>query len=707
MSLWTELKRRNIFRVAAAYVVIGWLSLQVADIILGMVGAPDWVGKSLIALLILGFVPVLALAWVFEVGPEGIRVDDGSVRRDGGPQARRLDVITLGAVILVMVLMVWQHLSPALLETPDPERGTAARPTEIEEAETQTRPSVESMSEWDAPPGSIAVLPFTNRSPDPDTGYFVDGVHDDLLTELSRNPELTVISRTSVMEYRDTTKNLREIGEELGVAHVLEGAVQRAGERVRINAQLIDAETDAHLWAETFDRELTPENIFDIQTEIAGAIAQALGRALGAEASSPNGAAAMTSSPEAFDAYLRGRSRGELVNETIIRDRIELYREALEHDPEFALAMGELGREYTNLYWYVTRRDEDRKRGGDWIDRALALEPGNPTLQMARAEHLYRADLDYEGALAALDIAEEGLPGDARIFRLRAYVERRAGRPEATLEALQTAILLDPRSVEVLQTIIETHWLLGDIEAARDWNDRMLAIPDTPRSVVMTLPYAEMALRGDIELAMAAMRGLPRDTVVGAGFFTLADLFLYPYFARDFTLAADALDELEGDRTFVEDQFHISPLSLFRAQLARASGNRERQRRMAARALETLDGIIEDHPTDYRAWSQRAQALALLGRGEAAIASANRALGQTVPQRDAVIRSELLRHRLLSIALSADTPPVVQAAEEYLGQDMRYWSIHGLLLHPAFDRHAEDPAFQALVARHGREDAAR
>ena len=145
MSLWTELKRRNIFRVAAAYVVIGWLSLQVADIILGMVGAPDWVGKSLIALLILGFVPVLALAWVFEVGPEGIRVDDGSVRRDAGPQARRLDVVTLGAVVLVMILMVWQHLSPALIDGSTGEQNAAAPSTESDPGTPESRPSLESM----------------------------------------------------------------------------------------------------------------------------------------------------------------------------------------------------------------------------------------------------------------------------------------------------------------------------------------------------------------------------------------------------------------------------------------------------------------------------------------------------------------------------------------------------------------------------------
>ena len=706
MSLWNELKRRNIFRVAAAYVVIGWLLLQVADIVLGLTGAPDWFGKALIALLLLGFVPVMALSWVFEVGPDGIRVDDGTAERNTSPQARRLDIVTLAAVVLVMLLMVGQHLAPALLNPP-PQEPVAARTVsrEAPASEPAERP-VAPLDDFSAPPGSIAVLPFTNRSPDPDTGYFVDGVHDDLLTELSRNPELTVISRTSVMEYRDTTKNLRQIGDELGVAHVLEGAVQRAGQRVRINAQLIDAETDAHLWADTFDRELTPENVFDIQTEIATAIARALGRTLGTSADEASPTVAATDNPKAFDAYLRARARSELPSEEIIRERIRLYREALSHDPEFALAMGELGREYTNLYWYVTRRDEDRRRGGEWIDRALALEPDNPILQMARAEHLYRADLDYEGALAALDIAEKGLPGDARIFRLRAYVQRRAGRPEPTLEALTTAALLDPRSIEVLNTLVETHWLLGDLKSARRWNARMISIPDTPRSLVLTMPYAELAVRGDVETAMAAMDRLPPDALVGASFFNHKDRFIFPFVANDYERAARALDSLDRDFDAVEDQFHLTPIPLMRAQLAAALGESAAQREHATQALREFDDELEQHPDDYRAWSQRAIALALLGREDDARASTERALAHPVPVRDAVIRIELARHGLLALAQVADTPTVIEAAERYLSATMKYWTIHGLVLFPAFDRHAEDPAFRALVARHAREDAA-
>ncbi|MBY6204554.1 hypothetical protein [Halomonas denitrificans] len=711
MSLWTELKRRNIFRVAAAYVVIGWLTLQVADIVLGFTGAPEWVGKALIALLLLGVIPVLALAWVFEVTPEGIRIDDGSNQRDVSPQARRLDVVTLGAVVLVMLLMVGQHLAPALLspdasDTPTVQESaspsgstTTADPAPAESHDTPVDNLV-------APEGSIAVLPFTNRSSDPDTEYFVDGVHDDLLTELSRNPQLTVISRTSVMQYRGTTKTLRTIGNELGVAHVLEGAVQRAGQRVRINAQLIDAETDAHLWADTFDRELTPENVFDIQTEIATAIARALGRTL-SSTTQPTSGSAVTRSAEAFDAYLRARSSDDLISEPIIRQRISLYREALEYDPEFATAMGELGREYTNLYWYVSRRDADRQLGGEWIDRALRLEPDNPILQMARAEHLYRADLDYAGALAALEDAEARLPGDARIFMLRAYIQRRANQPEATIASLTTSALLDPRSIEVLQTLFETHWLLGDLENARGWHERLVEIPAVPRSTLLNLPYAELALRANADDAIAELRRLPVGGNIGLSLFNYIDRFYWPFLARDYAFAEQQLAQLDEEFDIIEDQFTFNPIALLESRLASARGDAERQVQQAESALGVLDRALEQRPNDYRAWSTRGLALALIGREEDAVRSFDRSLSGHVPSRDAMIHGEVLRTRAIALAQVARTPTVIEAVEAYLGRTMKYYSIHGLILDPAFDRHVDDPAFQALIARHAREDAVR
>lgn len=696
-GLWAELKRRNVFRVAAAYIVVGWLVLQVAEIMLGFTGAPEWVGKALIALLLLGLVPALALAWVFEVGPEGVRRDDGSNARDASPQARRLDVITLGAVVLVVVLLAWQHLGPALTGPQDvgTEKQAAAPAAAEHSPAPRTRPEP---PPFQAPPGSIAVLPFTNRSAEPDTAYFVDGIHDDLLTQLARNGALTVISRTSMMEYRDTTKNLRQIGEELGVATILEGAVQRAGRRVRINAQLIDAASDAHLWADTFDRELTPENVFDIQSEIAVAISAALGQALGA-GEMPEAAGVPTRNAEAFDLYLRARATRDDWGEEKIRARMALYRTALEHDPQFALAMGELGREFVNLFWYTTRRDADRVEGRRWLDRALGLQPDNPQLRLAMAEYHYRAHLDYEAALEELERAARGLPGSAETIALRAYIMRRAGRTSATLDALHSAVLLDPRSGEIVRTLVETYWLTGDLDAARRWGEQLAALPEVHATNRFWYPNARMQVLGDMDPIRAefAVNTPASLALVGAA---LANTFVVPYFDREFDTAAAVLEGFRED--LFEDQFGLSIKALSRAFLERARGDRQAAADAAGEALAVADGILAEHPDDYRALMARAQALALRGDGVAARDAARRALAQTVPTRDVIVQAELRMRELLVLALVAGSEELAAAMDSYLQLEMKYWYFDGLMLDPVFDVHRDDPAIRALAAKYSR-----
>ncbi|MBL38883.1 MAG: hypothetical protein CMP07_10795 [Xanthomonadales bacterium] len=705
MSLWTELKRRNVFRIAAAYVVIGWLMLQVADIVLGFTGAPDWVGKALIAFLVLGFIPVLALAWVFEVGPEGIRVDDGSSQRDAGPQARRLDVVTLGAVVLVVILMIAQHLGPALLA---PQTDTGTEPPSAAESSGEAairtvpaaQPPAPERDTWTPSAGSIAALPFTNRSANEENRYFVDGIHDELLTELSRNPALKVISRTSVMEYADTIKNLREIGNELGVANILEGAVQRSGDQVRISVQLIDASTDAHIWAETYDRQLTPENLFEVQTDIAADIALALGQRIAPEAEAA-ARRAPTENADAYDLFLQARGQFVDNSEPGIETRIELYRRAVDLDPDFAAAMGELGREYTNLYWYISRRDSHREQGGEWIDKALALAPDDPRLRLAKAEHFYRADLDYEAALAELDRAVSGLPGSAEIPMLRAAVKRRQGLPFEALELLQDAALLDPRSVLVLFTLVETHWLTGDLEQARRWQRRLTALPEgTDRLWRMSYTWARFRYWGEQPQELLSMGpealAEPDNNLVGN------DPFRWFLFRREFEKSGGYLDALQGRP--ISDQFEWQPVELYRARLAHAQGSADQVRILSEAALARIADELEVQPDDYRIHMAQALAQALLGRTNEARQAMETALAQPVPQRDRIIQSELRAQRFFALALIADSKEVAEAVETYLQRDMRYWGYDGLILDPAFDRHRDHPAFKALEAKYSRQE---
>ena len=241
MSFFAELQRRNVIRMAGLYLVVAWLVVQVAETLLPIFGAPTWVLKTLVGLLAIGFVPTLVFAWLYELTPQGLK-RDGEVPPDqsiAAQTAQRMDRLIGVALVIVVALVAADRYWPRDggagqgADTPATEISDVAA---IDADSTPAPATPATASDAIAAPkrGSVAVLPFTNRSAEPDTAYFVDGVHDDLLTQLPRNPDLKVISRTSVMEYRDTTKKMRQIGQELGVAHLLEGAVQRSGKRVRI-----------------------------------------------------------------------------------------------------------------------------------------------------------------------------------------------------------------------------------------------------------------------------------------------------------------------------------------------------------------------------------------------------------------------------------------------------------------------------------------
>jgi TolB-like protein/Tfp pilus assembly protein PilF len=546
-----------------------------------------------------------------------------------------------------------------------------------------------------APPGSIAVLPFANRSAAPDTGYFADGVHDDLLTQLARHGGLKVISRTSVMEYRDTTKNLRQIGEELGVATILEGAVQRAGNRVRINAQLINAVSDEHLWADTFDRELTPENVFDIQTEIAAAIAGALGQTLvpGASAAAVTGEAP-TRNAEAYDIYLQALAVNvEDRTQSALRRRAELYRQALAADPDFALAMGGLSKALLDAYWHGDREAELSEQAREWIERAVALQPDDPRVQLQMGEYLYRGRLDYEGALVWLDKAERGLPGSAEIMALRGFIFRRLGKMDQAIAAMERAVEYDPRASEVLVGLVEMTAQTGDMAAAQRWDDQLQALPNVPWTSRSAMAGVRVNLEGELGPAERMLASMPGDTLDSA-----RDAFWIPYYRRDFAQAARSLalvpDELLGS------QFAVHPKPLLRARLATAQGDAAQVRAGAQSALAALDARIAANPADYRALLSRGFAQALLGNAKAARADAAAGLALDGATRDQMLRAYLRAQQLDILAVVADSDELAAAMADYLALGFRSHGFDGLVLDPIYDRHRAHPAMQALEAKY-------
>ena len=326
MSLFNELKRRNVFRIGAAYVVGAWLLIQVTETIFPLFGFGDTPARLVVIVLAIGFIPSLILSWVFELTPEGLKKDadvdsEKSITQTTG---RKLDRIIL--VVLALALGYFAFDKFVL----DPARDQS----NIEIARQEGLTAALSKSYGDR---SIAVLPFDNRSNREEDQFFTDGIHDDLLTTIAKISSMKVISRTSVMEYRDTIKKIPQIAQELGVANILEGGIQRSGNHVRINVQLIDAATDDHLWAETYDRELTAENLFAVQSEITKIIADALQAELSTDEQRRIDARP-TDNLQAYEAYMRGRQLMATRNADNLKLAVEEFSKATEIDPMFALA---------------------------------------------------------------------------------------------------------------------------------------------------------------------------------------------------------------------------------------------------------------------------------------------------------------------------------------------------------------------------------
>jgi TolB-like protein len=319
----------------------------------------------------------------------------------------------------------------------------------------------------DLPAKSIAVLPFENLSRDPDNAFFTDGVQDQILTALAKVADLKVISRTSVMQYKSgVARNLREIGQQLGVAHLLEGSVQRAGNKVRVNAQLINARSDVHEWAENYDRPV--DDVFAIQSEIAKAIADQLQAKL-----SPREKRAIEQPPTtdvtAFDLYSRANNLILTTNFSAIggqklREAVDLLNQALARDPSFLLAQCRLANAHDQLYFLGIDHTSARLAAAEAaMNAAFRLQPDAGEAHLARAAHLYRGLFDYDGALAELEIAGRTLPNDPRVPELKGYIARRRGQHEDGLRLLQRTIELDPRNFFTLQQISLSYLNLGAI----------------------------------------------------------------------------------------------------------------------------------------------------------------------------------------------------------------------------------------------------
>ncbi len=455
MSLWAEIRRRNVIRAGLAWLALSWLLIAIADLLFPYLGFPNQAIRGLIVGLAIALLPVLVLAWLLELTPRGLRVDrgPGGENPENARTARRLDQLT---VVLILAALGLSALREFVIVDPPIAPTPAAI---VEETESMMPPAPALPVE----PGSIAVLPFADLSPGQDQGYFSDGIAEEILNVLSRVDGLKVASRTSSFAFRDAAIGVREIGRQLGVAYVLDGSVRRQGDRVRITAQLIQAEDDAHLYSETFDRQVA--DIFGVQEDIAQAIADALAEPPGVQTVEVRQA---TTDLQAYELFLRGRQLFAQRGASLMPAR-ELLQRAVARDPDFAEAWALLaGVEYV-LPSYFAEVDTLAARAAstEAASTALQLIPGEPSA-LAVSSRLAADRGERETALTLADRALAEDPNNANTRMWRGLTLLEAGHVSAARQEFDRARRLDPLSGIHLGWLGGTELTSGEFEAATD-----------------------------------------------------------------------------------------------------------------------------------------------------------------------------------------------------------------------------------------------
>ena len=485
MSLLTELKRRNVFRVALAYAVVAWLLMQIGDTLAPALLLPEWSTRFLAFLLILGFPLALFLAWAFELTPEGIKPEK-SVRREESITAitgRKLDVLIIALLAVAVAYFAWDKFA---IRDDDPSDSRVAA----------TSPTPERRS--------IAVLPFVNMSDDAEQEYFSDGLSEELLNLLAKIPQLRVTSRTSAFFFKGKDYTIADVGEQLGVSHVLEGSVRRSGDQIRVTAQLIDVSSDAHLWSETWDREFA--DVFAIQDEISGAVASALKIQLVDEL--PH---AYVTEPSAYDLFLQARELVARQTEASMLEAESLLHELLEIDPEYAPGLVLLGESTIFLgSWRFRPMHESFELAREYGQRAINASPTFARGYLLLSGIALSHDRNWPMAEQLVQEASRHDPADLQA-RLRAsWIDSLQGEHNLSVELAMELVRLDPLSGQA-------HWALGHIlKNARRYNEsvrafrKLLALSPTATAGHAALAES-LLLAGNYEEALAEFDAEPMD----------------------------------------------------------------------------------------------------------------------------------------------------------------------------------------------------
>jgi TolB-like protein/Flp pilus assembly protein TadD len=672
-NFFAELKRRNVYKVAVAYAVVGWLLIQIATQVFPFFEIPNWAVRLIVLGIVIGFPIALVIAWAFELTPEGIkRTEDVDAAAQSRTKSHAWIYVVIGGALLSFGLFM------------------LGRYGFRESSSTSKGPS----------PKSIAVLPFENLSDDKSAAYFADGVQDEILTKLASVADLKVISRISTAKYKSKPEDLKTVSQQLDVANVLEGTVQKAGDKVRVNVQLIDARADSHLWAKSYDRDL--KDVFAVESEVAQEIADSL-RAKLSPREANTIATAPTLDPAAYDLFLKGeheRTQGEIALTAEWFDRAdEYYRQALSRDPGFALAVARLAESRLYRHWFIDPLNaselEDVKAS---INRALALSPAVAELHFALGVFYYWGHRQYEPALAEFRRAIELQPNSLNARQFSAAVHYRQGQWEQARIETERAEELDPRDANLPGNFANTYVALRQWDDAQRAGLRALALDPKTILGMRAISFSRINGYGDLEGAKRAYAGLApgvrltANAVGGIAAVFIDERTYVHVLERDFPGALkDWNNETGGANEHIRRLCARTAIHVLAGDAATTKAESEE-----ARAI--LEATLRERPDDPVVTTRLSWVYLALGRKTEAVAMAKRSVELMPIERDAVSGPSYTAGLAQIYAQAGEAQEAVKLLRHLLSIPAGTTvSIQRLKLDPAWDPIRNDPQFQQLL----------
>ena len=663
-GFFEEVKRRKVYRVAVAYIIVAGGIIQIASAVFPAWELPNWSQRLVIVLLLAGFPIALILAWAFDVTPEGVRVTAPSPSLPAHRRGRRNLFILLTIGVVVSAVTGFFLLPRASARKVDK---------------------------------SIAVLPFENLSDDKENAFFADGIQDDILTNLSKIGELKVISRTSVMPYRGKATNVRDIGKQLGVSNILEGSVRRSGNKVRVNVQLIDANSDEHVWASDYDRDIT--DVFAIQTDLAQKISDALQAKL-----SPAEKSRMERKPtengEAYLAFVQAHNLANAVEEfEKLKQSEQLYARAIQLDPTFALAIARYSLLESWIVHTFERTTERREKARALAQQALQLQPDLPEAHLAMGFSLYYGDNDFEAALKEFEIAQRGLPNEAECYLALGAIQRRLGNWQESTDSLEKAVSLNPKDGWVFQNLALNYQMLRNFDAANKTIDRGLQVNPDSLGLWETKSKLAFAENGDLSVsdrAFEAVKSIPMNNETKlriAG--SRAEVFLlerkYQEGLREAEKVSD--DLIAGIPAALCGKYYLVGFA------RRALHDETGARTALLKAKDLLEGQLKQSPDSPDLRIQLAKVLAYLGKKDAALTEARHAAEILPESKDAFGGPDITAGVAEVCGIVGENSRAIELLDGLLGRPSAV-TVPILRLSPAWDPLRGDPRFQALLDKY-------